>query len=85
MHAKEWVTSHGVALNVTNDLATFRYTVPCGIDGVEMSTVASECARASLPAPVIMDIGAAITHKLAEQFGLHGTPLPPSLRAQISE
>jgi len=85
VHAKEWVTSHGVALNVLNDLATFRYTVPCGIDGVEMSTVARECARASLPTPVPTDMHAAITHQLAEQFGLHAAPLPQSLRAQLIE
>lgn len=45
VHAKQWVTSHGVALNVENDLSTFAHTVPCGIAGVEMTTVARELAR----------------------------------------
>lgn len=44
VHARDWVTWHGVALNVENDLATFAHTVPCGIDGVEMTTVARELA-----------------------------------------
>lgn len=42
VHARNWVTWHGVALNVSNDLVTFVHTVPCGIGGVTMSTVAIE-------------------------------------------
>src|SRR5262249_22786860 len=37
---RRWVTCHGVALNVSTDLDYFRAIVPCGIDGVEMTTIA---------------------------------------------
>jgi len=42
IHVKQWVTWHGFALNVTNDLAQFGRIVPCGIAGVEMTSVARE-------------------------------------------
>ncbi|MBA2627511.1 MAG: lipoyl(octanoyl) transferase LipB [Gemmatimonadales bacterium] len=51
IHVKQWVTFHGFALNVTNDLAGFGLIVPCGIHGVVMTSVAAERARQSGTAP----------------------------------
>jgi lipoyl(octanoyl) transferase len=42
VHARDWVTWHGFALNVTTDLAYFDLIVPCGIAAVEMTSVARE-------------------------------------------
>ena len=42
IHVKQWVTWHGFALNVTTDLAQFERIVPCGIPGVEMTSVQRE-------------------------------------------
>lgn len=42
VHVKKWVTWHGFALNVTTDLTHFDRIVPCGIPGVEMTSVAKE-------------------------------------------
>ena len=42
IHVKQWVTWHGFALNVTTDLTHFDRIVPCGIQGVEMTSVERE-------------------------------------------
>lgn len=44
------VTTHGLAVNVDNDLQPFEWIVPCGIDHVRMTSVSKETGRApSLP------------------------------------
>lgn len=45
IHVKQWITFHGFALNVINDLRGFDLIVPCGIRGVEMTSVARELSR----------------------------------------
>jgi lipoate-protein ligase B len=39
---RRWVTWHGFALNVSCDLGDFAAITPCGIDGVQMTSVALE-------------------------------------------
>jgi len=44
------VTTHGLAVNVDNDLQPFEWIVPCGIDHVRMTSVSRETGRErSLP------------------------------------
>ncbi len=42
VHARDWVTWHGFALNVNTDLSWFDLIVPCGIQDVTMTSVARE-------------------------------------------
>ena len=45
IHVKQWVTFHGFALNVSTDLRAFEAIVPCGIEGVVMTSIAAERGR----------------------------------------
>jgi lipoyl(octanoyl) transferase len=42
---RRWISMHGFALNVCGDLAPFTAITPCGIVGVEMTSVSRECGR----------------------------------------
>ena len=37
-----WVTMHGLALNITNDLSYFDGIIPCGLDNRNVTSVKSE-------------------------------------------
>ncbi len=39
------VTRHGMALNISNDLSLFDLMIPCGLDGVEMTSVEKELGQ----------------------------------------
>ena len=47
VHARQWVTWHGFALNVTTDLSYFDLMVPCGLPGVDMTSVEREVLERS--------------------------------------
>jgi lipoyl(octanoyl) transferase len=59
------VTTHGLAVNVDNDLQPFEWIVPCGIDHVRMTSVSLETGRTgSLPC-----FRRELAHRFAEAFG----------------
>jgi lipoyl(octanoyl) transferase len=42
IHVNRGVTTHGLAINVNNDLQPFEWVVPCAIEGVRMTSVCRE-------------------------------------------
>ena len=67
VHARDWVTWHGFALNVTLEpLRYFDLIVPCGIVGVEMTSILKETG-----ATVTLDeVSGVAARQFAELFAL---------------
>lgn len=42
LHCSRWVTSHGFALNVNNDLSLFDVIIPCGIPDKSVTSMSKE-------------------------------------------
>lgn len=70
VHARDWVTWHGVALNAENDLSTFDHIVPCGIQQVQMTSVRRECATAQIALPSFDAVKSAVIQGFAQVFSL---------------
>jgi lipoyl(octanoyl) transferase len=67
VHARDWVTWHGFALNVNTDLRYFDLIVPCGISGVTMTSVARELNMGSVD---MRAVGDAVVRAFGRTFGL---------------
>ena len=75
VHARDWVTWHGFALNVLTDLSFFDLIVPCGIPQVQMTSVVRETGREV----TIAEMAALSASAFAEVFGLELRDAPASL------
>ena len=45
IHCKRWITTHGFALNVNNNLELFQSIVPCGITDKGVTSISQEFGR----------------------------------------
>ena len=78
VHARQWVTWHGFALNVTTDLSYFDLIVPCGIADVEMTSLSREVERVSgqqFSPSAAARVAEAVTAAMANTFGLHSSAI----------
>lgn len=70
---RRWVTWHGLALNLSVDLAHFRQFRPCGLDAGVMANVAD---FVELP-PTRLLYEVLVVKHVCEVFGLELPPIPP--------
>lgn len=68
---RRWITGHGFALNVANDLTLFDVIVPCGIKEFGVTSL----ERAGVD-PGIDRVAAAVAAQFATVFGLEYTQAP---------
>ena len=66
VRVKRGVTTHGLALNVNTDLKWFDEMIPCGIPGIEVTSLAHELGS-SVPMEAVED---ELVRQLAAHFGL---------------
>jgi lipoyl(octanoyl) transferase len=67
VHVARGVTTHGFAVNVENDLQPFSWIVPCGLEGVQMTSLIKETGR---PAGQMRCFRRRAAFQVAEALGL---------------
>jgi lipoyl(octanoyl) transferase len=73
VHARDWVTRHGFALNVNTDLSYFDLFVPCGIADVVMTSTQQELGN---DAPTLLQMQFAVADAFADTFRLDPVEMP---------
>lgn len=80
VHLSDWVTTHGVALNVSTQLERFELFVPCGIPDGGVTSL--ERARPGLPPPSVADAAERFVVHFASVFGREPVrTAPPAVEA----
>ena len=82
VHARDWVTWHGFALNVVTDLSYFDFIVPCGIQDVEMTSIAKEMRLRGDDVPSSLTVDA-VGEVTAEMFGEVFSLEPAARQAEL--
>jgi lipoyl(octanoyl) transferase len=73
VHLSRGVTTHGFAVNVENDLQPFEWAVPCGLDGVRMTSVTKELGTA--PPGGLAGFATRMSARFAAALGRSETPV----------
>ena len=61
---RHWITMHGFALNVCGDLSPFDHIVPCGINGVAMTSIEKETGKVLSVAHVARAMEQVVLHRI---------------------
>jgi len=73
VHVSRGVTMHGFAVNVDNDLQPFEWVVPCGLDGVRMTSLLKETGDGGGELPA--DLRGVVAKRFAQAFGRRARPV----------
>jgi lipoyl(octanoyl) transferase len=65
IHVSKGITTHGLAVNVDNDLQPFEWVVPCGIQGVAMTSIVGEGGHDG----TVAAFGVTVSRHFAAEFG----------------
>jgi lipoate-protein ligase B len=64
VRVSRFVTCHGMAINIQNDLSIFNLVVPCGLDGVQMTSVQKETGNVQDMGQIKTQLGELLMHHL---------------------
>jgi lipoyl(octanoyl) transferase len=76
VHARDWVTWHGFALNVMTDLSFFDLIVPCGIPDVRMTSIVREIGHDRITMDGVID---SVSRAFGQVFGMEPRRVSPEL------
>jgi lipoyl(octanoyl) transferase len=79
VHVNRGVTTHGFAVNVNNDLQPFEWVVPCGIEGVRMTSLTRELTSEQ-GLDRYMDV---VSERFGEIYGREPVRTPPETLAEL--
>ncbi len=79
VHVSRGVTTHGFAVNVNNDLQPFEWVVPCGLEGVRMTSLCREVGG-ELDMNGYMDV---VTERFGEIYGREPVPTEPEALTEL--
>jgi lipoyl(octanoyl) transferase len=78
VHVQRGVTTHGLAVNVSNDLEPFSWITPCGLQGVQMTSLERELDGHS---PSVEAFRGLLLEGLCEVFGRRAVSAPQAVAA----
>jgi lipoyl(octanoyl) transferase len=80
VHVSRGVTTHGFAVNVNNDLQPFEWVVPCGIEGVRMTSLGRELGS-EVDMQGYMDV---VTGRFGEIYGREPVATDPGELSELA-
>jgi lipoyl(octanoyl) transferase len=76
VHVQRGVTTHGLAVNVDNDLEPFSWITPCGLEGVQMTSMQRELGPRS---PSVEAFRGPLLEGLCEVFSCRAVSAPEAV------
>lgn len=76
VHLSRWVTTHGLALNVTTNLARFSLIVPCGIADAGVTKL--ETLSPHSPSPTVPEVASRLVEHFSAVFDREASPSRPT-------